>query len=157
MSEDYLLVQGKWKKPKTNPTEGPNPQAHIRALKTLVNIKGGNFKNNHYSLGGVVVDVQAFRRENGGFGSDFVPDIFSEGHARPGIFLPSLLVLLIARAPFATSLATIDLFCPVLIDLLVCVRWTMKLKPTLRSRARLNRRSSNAPRSRPLWLSENRN
>lgn len=48
-------------------------------------------------------------RENGGFRSDFVPDIFPEGHARPGT---SLLVLLIARAPFATSFATMDLFCP---------------------------------------------
>ena len=72
-------------------------------------------------------------------------------------YIPSFLVLLIARAPFATSLATIDLFCPVLIDLLVCVRWTMKLRPTFRSRVRLNRRSSNAPRSRPLWLSESPN
>ena len=87
------VVQVGWKKPKTNPTEGPNPQAHIWELKTLVNIKGGNFKNNHHSLGGVWVGVQAFRterereRENGGFGSDFVPHIFPEGHARPGIFL----------------------------------------------------------------------
>lgn len=70
-----------------------------------MNIKRGNFKNK--------VGVQAFRRErereNGGFRSDFVPDIFPEGHARPGT---SLLVLLIARAPFATSFATMDLFCP---------------------------------------------
>ena len=112
------VVQVGWKKPKTNPTEGPNSQAHIWELKTLVNIKGGNFKNYHYSLGGVVVAVQDFRRERERererkwrirerFCARYLP--WRTCSTR---YIPSLLVLLIARAPFATSLATIDLFCP---------------------------------------------